>query len=293
VKELYIIIVLFYLTVFIAIYLSFLEIFKVPTKRINKTFLAVSKKGKKKEKILEILIIELSEKLGVFIKLGRYKKKKLKSSLKSVGLNITPEIFIAKALVKAGLILLSAILMFFIFPIIAPVNIIIAILVFFKEIRSVDEFLKKSREEIENELPRFVNTLSASLKSTRDVVSILEIYKESTKGSFKRELEITTGDMKTGNIELALTRFETRINSSMLSDVIRGLIGVIRGDDNLLYFEMLSHDFKELEIQRLKAEVMKRPSKIKRYSMMLLGCFILTYLSIMFMQIVSNMGNLF
>jgi hypothetical protein len=259
--------------VFLGIYFILLEIFKVPTKRINKTFLAVSRKGRKKEKFLEAYIIELSEKLGSQIKLSLYKKKKLSSRLKSVGLNMTPETFIAKAYVKAGLVLLSTLLALVFFPIIAPINII--------------------RNEIENELPRFVNTLSASLKSSRDIVSILEVYKESTKGAFKRELEITTGDMKTGNIELALTRFETRISSSMLSDVIRGLVGVVRGDDNTLYFEMLSHDFKQLEIQRLKAEVMKRPGKIKKYSMMLLGCFMLTYLSVMFMQILESMGELF
>ena len=287
------ILLLFTLTVLLSFYLIFLELFKVPTKRINKTFLAVSRKGRKKENIFEIYIIEISEKLGTLIKLNPYKKKKLINNLKSVGLNMTPETFIAKAYVKSGIILLSTILVLIFFPIITPVNIVIAILVFFKEYGSLDEFLRKSKNEIENELPRFVNTLSVNLKSTRDIVSILENYKESTKGSFKRELEITIGDMKTGNIELALTRFEIRINSSMLSDVIRGLIGVVRGDNNTLYFEMLSHDFKQLEIQRLKAEVMKRPGKIKKYSMMLLACFILTYLSVMLIQIIDSMGALF
>lgn len=87
--------------------------------------------------------------------------------------------------------------------------------------------------------------------------------------------------MKSGNLESALTRFETRIGSSMLSDVIRGLIGTIRGDNNIVYFQMLSHDFKQLELQRLKAEVMKRPAKIKKYSMMMLGCFVMMYLVVM------------
>jgi len=291
--KLYKILIIFGLTVFIGIYFMLLELFRVPTKRRNKTFLAVSKKGFKKEKILESYILELSEKLGSVIKLSHYKKKRLSSSLKSVGLNMKPETFIAKAYVKAGLMLLSVIVVLFVFPIVAPVIIVITILVFFKELGSVDEFLRKSRAEIENELPRFVNTLAASLKSNRDVVMILEVYKETTKGSFKRELEITTGDMKTGNIESALRRFETRINSSMLSDVIRGLVGVVSGNQNVVYFEMLSHDFKALEIQKLKAEVMKRPSKIKKYSMMLLGCFILTYLSVLFMQIIESMGDLF
>ncbi|SKC73419.1 hypothetical protein SAMN02194393_02721 [Maledivibacter halophilus] len=99
--------------------------------------------------------------------------------------------------------------------------------------------------------------------------------------------------MKTGNVESALTRFETRIGSSMLSDVVRGLIGVIRGDNNVVYFQMLSHDFKQLELQRLKSEVMKRPGKIRRYSMLMLGCFIVMYLTVMMLQIVENMGRLF
>ena len=289
----YEIIASFSLTVFIGIYFVLLEIFKVPTKRRNKTFLAVSRKGVQKEKFLEVFILELAQKIGLLIKLSNQKKRKLINSLESVGINMTPETFIAKAYVSTGFILLFGVLALFIFPIIAPVIIVIGILVLFNELNSVDEFLKKSREEIERELPRFVNTVSASLKTSRDVLMILDVYKETTKGAFKRELEITTGDMKTGNIESALTRFNTRINSNMLSEVIRGLIGVVIGDYNIVYFEMLSHDFKALEIQKLKAEVMKRPAKIKRYSVMLLACFILTYLSVMFMQIIESMGNLF
>jgi len=112
--------------------------------------------------------------------------------------------------------------------------------------------------------------LTQELHGSRDVLAILETYKKNTVGIFKRELEITIADMKSGNLESALTRFETRIGSSMLSDVIRGLVGTIRGDNNIVYFQMLSHDFKQLELQRLKAEVMKTPAKIKKYSMMML-----------------------
>ncbi len=189
--------------------------------------------------------------------------------------------------------LLSVIPALLIIPLLAPVIIIIAILIYFKEIKSADEILKKSRSAIEYELPRFVNTLAQELYGSRDVLSILETYKKNTTGVFKRELEITTADMKSGNLESALTRFETRIGSSMLSDVVRGLVGTIRGDNNIVYFQMLSHDFKQIELQRLKAEVMKRPAKIRRYSMMMLGCFVMTYLVVMVLQIVENMDGLF
>jgi len=41
--------------------------------------------------------------------------------------------------------------------------------------------------------------------------------------------------MRTGNFEGALTRFEARVSSAMLSDVVRGLIGVLRGDDGVAF----------------------------------------------------------
>jgi hypothetical protein len=270
-----------------------LDVLKVPTKRASKVYLAVSKKGFKKPNPLEVAILELSEKLGRYIKLGDYNKRKLMMTLKSANINKTPEIFIATAYVKAGMTLLFILPILIIFPLLLPINIIVSILIYFKEIGSADEILKKSKSAIEYELPRFVNTLSQELHGSRDVLSILETYKKNVTGIFKRELDITTADMKSGNLESALTRFEARIGSSMLSDVIRGLVGTIRGDNNIVYFQMLSHDFKQLELQRLKAEVMKRPPKIRKYSMMMLGCFVMMYLVVMVLQIVDSMGELF
>ncbi len=49
----------------------------------------------------------------------------------------------------------------------------------------------------------------------------------------------------------------------MLSDAVRGLIGVLRGDDGAVYFRMLSYDFKALELQRLKSKAQKIPPKIR------------------------------
>ncbi len=275
------------------LFLILLDIFKIPSKRANKTYIAVSKKGNKNPKLLDVIILELSEKIGKYIKLGRYKRRKLSMALKSANIPLIPETFIARAYVKAGMTLLCVVPALYIFPILSPVILVVSILIYFKEIGSADEILKKSKNVIEYELPRFVSTLTQELQASRDVLSILDTYKNNASGIFKRELEITVADMKTGNVESALTRFETRIGSSMLSDVIRGLIGVIRGDNNVVYFQMLSHDFKQLELQRLKAEVMKRPAKIRRYSMLMLGCFIMMYLVVMILQIVESMGKLF
>ena len=99
--------------------------------------------------------------------------------------------------------------------------------------------------------------------------------------------------MRSSSYEAALTRFEARINSPMLSDVVRGLIGVLRGDDGAMYFQMLSHDFKQMELQRLKKEAQKIPPKIRVFSFVMLMCFLATYLVIIVMEIIKSMGTMF
>ena len=121
--------------------------------------------------------------------------------------------------------------------------------------------MKEKRDRVEQELPRFVATIEQDLKNSRDVLSILENFKKNTSDTLRAELDILTADMRSGSYEAALTRFEARMNSPMLSDVVRGLIGVLRGDDSAAYFQLLSHDFKQMELQRLKAQAQKIPPK--------------------------------
>lgn len=100
-------------------------------------------------------------------------------------------------------------------------------------------------------------------------------------------------DMRSSSYEAALTRFEARLNSPQLSDVVRGLIGVLRGDDGAIYFKMLAHDFKLLELQRLKTQAQKIPPKIRIFSFLMLMCFLLTYLIIMALEILKSLGGMF
>ncbi|NLZ92265.1 MAG: secretion protein F, partial [Clostridiales bacterium] len=148
-------------------------------------------------------------------------------------------------------------------------------------------------EQIESELPRFVATIEQSLKSSRDVLSILENFKKNAGAAFASELDIVTADMRSSSYEAALTRFEARLNSPQLSDVVRGLIGVLRGDDGAIYFQMLAHDFKVLELQRLKGEAQKIPPKIRIFSFIMLICFLFTYLAIIGYEIIKSLGGMF
>ena len=126
-----------------------------------------------------------------------------------------------------------------------------------------------------------------------DVTTWLKSYQRNAGHAMKRELEITIADMASGNEENALTRMESRIGSTMLSDVVRGLISVKRGDNGIMYFQMLSMTFKQLELQKLKLEAMKQPGKMRKYSFMLLGCFLLMYLGVLGYVVLEAFGDLF
>ena len=109
----------------------------------------------------------------------------------------------------------------------------------------------------------------------------------------KHEIGITVADMRSGNYEAALTRFESRVGSSMLSDVTRGLIGVLRGDETEVYWSGLAVKFSDYQRQVLKQQAQKVPSKVKRLSMCLRFCFMLIYIAVIGMEIVNSIGILF
>lgn len=277
----------------VGFYILLANILKLPRIAVTKAVLNVTRQDKKQTKILEVLVFDLSSKLANYIRLEEYKKRKLSSTLRSAGIKLTPETFIARAWVKTGLIATLLIPVMPIIPVLAPVIILLALTVFFRELRLADEILRLKREEIEYELPRFVSTISQALKASRDVTAILMSYQKNAGDSFKQELEITIADMKSGNEETALTRLEARIGSTMLSDVVRGLISVKRGDNGAMYFEMLNHDFKQVELQKLKLIAMKQPGKVKKYSFFMLGCFLLMYLGILGYAIINALGKMF
>lgn len=145
--------------------------------------------------------------------------------------------------------------------ILTPLVVVLALLTYFKESRRADELCKARMELVEGELPRFVATVHQELAASRDVLRILENYKKHAGPDFARELDVLTADMRSSSYEAALIRFEARMGSAIISDIVRGLVGILRGDDGRMYFQMLSHDLKALELQRLKAKAAKDPAQ--------------------------------
>ncbi len=266
---------------------------KIPYLKTSKAIINMGRTDRKLTTVIETVLMDLSMKLSKLIPMDMYKKNRLKNTLKAAGIGMTPECYQANAIIKACAVGLLTVPCILIFPIISAVVLVLAVLVYFKEYQKADKIIEARRDEIEGELTRFVLNIEQELHSNRDVLSMLENFKKNTTPLFADELGITCADMRSGGYEAALMRMEARLNSPQLSDVVRGLISVIRGDDGRVYFQMLSHDFKQAELRKLKAQAQKIPPKIRIFSMILLGCFLMTYLAVIGLQIVESLGGMF
>ena len=286
---------LFLFGVFLALGMFFLSAaaLRLPTIGAARAMLGTVKQERKAAKTLETGLMTVAVRLAKYIRLDEYRRGRMANVLKASGMNLTPEVYQAYAIVKAGVVLLGVIPCILLLPLLSPVVVILALLLYFQETQKADEKLKVKREEIEKELPRMVATIEQELKASRNVIGMLERFRTNAGPALTGELDILLADMRSSNYEAALTRFEARLNSPMLSDVVRGLIGVLRGDDSAVYFQMLAHDFKQIELQRLKVEAQKIPPKIRVFSFVMLMCFLLTYLVIICYVAIENLGGMF
>jgi len=269
------------------------DILKLPRLSTEKALLSAGRAERKQMRSLDALFLGWAIMLSRYIRMDEYKRSHLARMLNAAGMDMTPEVFTAYTIVKPCAMLLLAIPCLIVFPLLALVVVVLAILTYFKESRKAEEKVSERRDKIETELPRFVATIEQKLASSRDVLTILENYKHHAGAEFAAELDVLTADMRSSSYEAALVRFEGRIASPMLSDITRGLIGVLRGDDGRLYFQMLSHDLKQQELQRLKAKAAKIPPKIRVFSFIMLACFMLTYIVVLAMVILDSMAMLF
>ena len=284
---------LFGLTLAAGLFFILLDVLRLPYLSTAKAMLNTTRAEKKAARSFETYLMTFAVKLSRYIRMDEYRKHRLKNVLKATGMNMEPEIYQTYAFVKAGAILLAVIPAGLVFPLLVPAVVFLSVMVYFKETKKADEKLSVKRAAVEKELPRFVASIEQELKASRDVLSIVESYKKNAGEVFAGELTMLAADMRSSSYEAALTRFEARLNSPMLSDITRGLIGALRGDDSTLYFQMLAHDFKQLELQRLKSEAQKIPPKIRVFSFLMLMCFLFTYLAIIAFEIIKSLGGMF
>jgi len=266
----------------------------IPTGQTSKMMiLAGRREGTRKENLGDIYIEKVAGLFSRFIHPDPLKRTHLENALAVAGIRMTPENYIASAIARALLIILATIPLWFLTPLFVLVGIALGCLIGFMKCQEVLDYVAKRRKRIEAEIPRFASAIAQNLEIDRDILRMFTAYRRVADKDFGAELDQTIADMKTGNYENALLKLEKRVNSPLMSDVIRGLIGVLRGDDQRIYFKMICFDMRQLEQSNLKKEAMKRPQAMQKYCMFMMFCILLIYGVVLVTQVVDSIGILF
>lgn len=249
---------------------------------------AVTARAGKKESLTVNLVNKIAVKLLPLISLDDAKKVRTNRDLMIMGRTEKAEMFEAKAWATGAVYTLSILILspalmmlaalvpdlgispLFVFQIVLIVSIAMLFVGRSAYMGELEKEIKKRKEAIEWELPQFSGTVLQSLGRTRNVVDILESYKKICGPSLELEIERTLNDMKTGNQEQAIRNLAARVNSGSFTQLANGLIGILSGDDQRNYFQIITNDFTNAQQEAMKKEILQRPSKLTVNNVLLL-----------------------
>lgn len=279
--------IIFGISVAVFLYTLLSVIFIFPPIQIFK-----SKKGNKKKLkgLFSKLHCKLRDEVASVIPVGELKRQSLTKALKTTGTSETPQQYIADTYLTGAGIFLLYLIPIILLPDYALGFILMAVLVCFLVLRNrykqIFKAVDEHRIQVETEIPRFVSHTTEALKTNNNVLSIIDSYRENYSGPLVDELSETVGDMRTGNEEIALRRLDARMNSAILSELIRGLISVYSGEEMTEYFKNLGIKATEMWRQRIRANALRVEPKVSLASYIMFG----VAMASMFIRLVQTLA---
>ena len=251
----------------------------------------------------EALATPLARPLSRILPLEATYKRQLAKRLDFAGMEMTPEYYIAFAIVMGLLALIPAILLFvaaallynLFFALFGFLFVLLAVVVFRMEMSRTGRSAKAYRAELADELPKLTDAVRQGLDAEAgnpDVYYVLDRYRHVAGTAMRKELDILLADMATGDREIALNRFESRLSSDHASALCRALVGIDKGEDMQVYLDGLDVQLREWEWNRLKAEAAKRPDELRPASLTLLGSMLMLY-AVLFGTVIWNSAQVF
>lgn len=242
----------------------------------------------------EVIIQRMASHIEPLIDMEPFKRARLAEILNSLGHTETPEIWQARALARAFLFSAAMIPFLAVSTFFGAAGMaLIGASIYQSQSKALQNEMAARRLRIERELPQFASTIRQSLNNTHDVVAILDTYRKICGPALQGEITRTLNDMVTGNPERALKALESRVSSAKLGQVVRGLIAVLRGDDQRIYFDMLAAEFRKSQNEEVEKELLKRPSQLNPYMGLLFVCLCLMIAAALGAYLVQQMQAYF
>lgn len=290
--------ILFFIVSVIGVYFLLLAFFNVPTRKMENAMVSASKYSNNSFD-LEDIILKWSISLSSMIKLPVDRKERIESDLMMAGIAMSAEVYLARTYLTMAILAVCVIIslivsnftkLAYVFAIFFAVAIPLMYTTYSGNLQIQ---VKNHRAAIDRELPSFVSIIQQELKNSKDIVAILEHYQSIAGEAIYGEITRTLADARTSNPEIALIRMDTRIGSPALSQIVRGLIGVIRGNDSSFYFETLSHEMLEMDKQRLATEAASKPKEVSKYIAAVVFTFLLYGIVVLFIFLMGQVSIMF
>ena len=225
-----------------------------------------------------IYLIEiLADRIEPYLNISEQRKRKYQYLLqlkKSTTAALTPSAYISYKLARSTLVAGIGILLTIRNPILFFIMLGYAIFLYWYEDNKLKQQYIQRRQEIESDLPKLCSVIHSRLRGTANVALILESFLPIASPAMKHELMLTVSDMHTGSGIGALLRLEQRITSPMVSDVVRGLISVLNGDDQSVYFQTKQFQFNNDYQTQKQKDIRARPSKLIGPGVLTFGFFL-------------------
>lgn len=277
----------------IGVYFLGLYVYKIPTQATyNAIETSYSLSEKQNQTFINKLLGRLSKGLVPMIHLNESKRYKVQTALDYSKYNISAEQHYADSISAAVLIGLMSLFLIVINPVFVLLGLVFAGLIFKLEYDKPIKQMQQIKEDIEFDAPLLCKFISDALKDgNRNVVDILSTSKVSMSKAMRDELETTITDMKTGNQEDALVAMSNRINTSTMIQIVVGLLGILKGNDETLYFDMLYEKLHKNELTMIRKKNSVKPGKISKISMLLIIAIIGQILVGMILSLLQQLGD--
>src|SRR5699024_3702154 len=115
------------------LYFVLADLLKIPRLATERALISAGRRERRLVKALEAPILGWAPQLAPLIRMDEYKYRRLESKLTAAGLDMTPQVYTAYAILKPCLILLGIIPCLLILPILSPLIVVLAVLTWFKE----------------------------------------------------------------------------------------------------------------------------------------------------------------
>lgn len=240
---------------------------RVPDLKVEKKINRLKRRSKEvKEKKENVLLIRFFVPLFRFmyqnIKGLRYNEYKIKSDLEKVGINNTPEAYMASGFLYSFIAIMTTIFLYTMTG--AGILLILGVVLGFgmpfypkSDLRGK---VRKLNEQILKEFPNFVSTLRFQYGKGKTLNDIIQSYMEVAGPALRYELQKLSAELEMMSSNDALLRFGERIGLTEVSNFASALVyGQMYGMDINQIFAVQEQEMRRLTRDNIRKEMKRKP----------------------------------